>query len=67
MADLDARTLEIRKDLETMRRAARLAGSDAALDWMAAEIAADEAGGYWKWESAKVPKKKKAGGVDGLV
>ena len=59
MADLSLRALEIRKDLETLRRAARLAGSDQQLDYMAAAIEEWEAGKWMEWPAAKAPKKRK--------
>lgn len=37
------------------------------LDWMAAAIEEWEVGGWMEWPAAKVPRKKKAGGIDGNV
>ncbi len=57
------RALEIRKDLENLRKREYLAGPDYIIDWIAEEIERDEIGGFWEWPSSK--KKPAKGGKKG--
>ncbi len=57
---MTARAQKIRRDLESLRKKDFLAGPDYMLDWIAEEVANDEAGNFWQWPDSVKPRKKRA-------